>query len=389
MAKLWKLKIFNPEEDEINFDVFTKFSLLIFRFVLFKFMPLPEGATLRQKVVHFARLNYYRFTLVLCFIAFILMSSHTVVNADNLEEAAKSFPNLCSVALMSLKGFATFLRRDDIWKIFQELIDMEERRVGKNKKYQVKKYLDAYHFYMILYSAVFVFISLPVYFTIIPFIMDGTMKFAIQYWFPFNPYRLAVFPFVTFYIDFVVYSNLMFLLATDSLLYALLMIVSMEFEILKSDLYEIGLIPENERLEKIKRLTDHHNKLLDISGKLQNIYSVTFLLALAISSLILCAVVFQLSIKVDLELYSFYVPYVFLLGGQTYLLCLFGQKLIDSSESVAEGIFESGWEDSDDIVYKKQLILIIMRAQRAKKLSAMGFTDIALGSFTSVSRKLN
>lgn len=188
------------------------------------------------------------------------------------------------------------------------------------------------------------------------------------------------------WIDYIAYFLLMFLLASDSLLYALITMISMEFEILKSDLLEINLVPKPRRTEKMNELTDHHNKLLDISDTLQNIYSLTFLLALAISSVILCAVVFQLSIvSVNFETTSFYVPYIFLLGGQIYLLCLFGQKLIDASESVGDGIFYSGWEDTDDNSFKRRFILLILRSHRAKKLSAMGFADIALKSFTSVS----
>lgn len=386
MVKFLKFKIFNPEEDEIDFDIFTKFSLQMFRLLFFKFNPLRESSTLMEKLVFYARLAYYRLSLCACFVAFFLMVAHTVTHSDNLEEAAKSFPNFCSVVLMSLKGFATFIRRDEIWKIFLEFKKMNERRVGKNQTYQVKKYLDDYHFYMIAYTTVFLLISLPVVYPIIPFVIDGSMKYSIQYWWWFDPYQRAIFPFVTLWINFIVYANLMFLLACDSLLYALLTIISMEFDILKSDLLEIGKMKKNERDEKIKDLIDHHNSLLNISGKLQNIYSLTFLLALAISSLILCSVVFQLSIAREnlVETYSFYVPYVFLLGGQTYLLCLFGQRLIDSSESVADGIFLCGWEDIDDIKFKKNLILIILRAQRAKRLSAMDFTSIALRSFTTV-----
>lgn len=387
MAKFWKLKFFNPQEDEINFDDFTKFAFLMCRIVFFKFMPLSKSATLKEKVGHYARVSFVRITLVLCAVAFYLMVCHTVVNADDLSEAAKSFPNVCSVILMSLKGLASFLRRDDIWSLFHEFVEMNDRRAGKNRKYQVKKYFDEYHFYMISYATVFVLISLPILYAAIPFIVNGTMKMPIQYWFPFNPYNHKIFPFVLLWTFFIAYVNLMFLLGTDSLLYALLTVVAMEFEILKSDLLEISSIPENERSEKIKDLIDHHNKLLDISEKLQNIYSLTFLLALAISSLILCTVLFQLSIiSFDLEAYSFYVPYVFLLGGQTYLLCLFGQKLVNASESVADGVFHCGWENFDDIILKKQLILIILRAQRAQRLSAMHFTDVTLASFTSVNK---
>lgn len=75
------------------------------------------------------------------------------------------------------------------------------------------------------------------------------------------------------------------------------------------------------------------------------------------------------------------------MGVPILLLCSFGQKLTNSSESVANGVYDCGWEDIKDEAFKKQLQLIIIRARRAKKLTAMGFADISLETFTRVGKE--
>lgn len=100
----------------------------------------------------------------------------------------------------------------------------------------------------------------------------------------------------------------------------------------------------------------------------------------------MCFVAFQLSpARNDFSTYTFYIPYLSMICGQILLLCVFGQNLKDSSEAVADGVYDSGWEDFADNDFKRQLVIIILRAQRPKRLTAMNFAEISLTSFTSVS----
>lgn len=98
----------------------------------------------------------------------------------------------------------------------------------------------------------------------------------------------------------------------------------------------------------------------------------------------MCFVAFMLSTAKDIEDYLFYVPYLGINILQVLMFCACGQKIIDASTAVGDGIYDCGWEDFDDISLKKQLVLMIQRAQNPKKLTAMGFNDVANECFTSV-----
>ena len=99
----------------------------------------------------------------------------------------------------------------------------------------------------------------------------------------------------------------------------------------------------------------------------------------------MCAISFHfLFFATDLAMLMFDIAYLITIAFQVWLLCYFGQKLIDSSAAVAEGIYESDWMDIDDDEVKKYVVVIMLRAQRPKKLSAMCYADISLETFTTV-----
>lgn len=382
MAAFFKFKIFNPSEDEINSSSFIKFSLFMFRLVSFVFEPLSGSANWKQRFTYKAKFIYVKVVLLALAVGNMSMVAFAVINSDNFMTATSAVPNIVTVLLIELKAIATYIHKDDIWNIFEELREVFDRRATVVTKYKIKGYLDNYHFIIKIYSATFVIVFLPIAFPMFPFLMYGTMELTVNYWFPFDAFKVSNFPFALIWVDWVAWNCLVLLLGTESLLYGLIAVITMEFDILRIDFLNLQLAPEQERAKIISNLSDHHNKLLSICDKLQVIYALSILFSFAISSLIMCFIAFQLSTtEFDFVAYSFYVPYLGMVGGQIMLLCFFGQKLIDSSQAVADGVYNCGWENFDN---KKQFILIILRSQKAKRLTAMGFADLSLVSFTSV-----
>lgn len=82
--------------------------------------------------------------------------------------------------------------------------------------------------------------------------------------------------------------------------------------------------------------------------------------------------------------YIFYASYLGTIVGQIWLLCYYGQKLIDSSADLAEGIYESDWMDLDNNLLRKQIILIMLRVQRLQRLTAKNFAVISFETFATV-----
>lgn len=385
VAKCWT-SIFRIREEEINFHSFLKFSALIFRFFFWSFEPLGDDASFKQKFAHTARIFYFRFVFFTLGVAIVSFVTFGVTHLDNFFLATSSVPNANCILLILLKGLSTFMHRKDIWLICHELNDLlNERIISSNKSRSLKKYLDEYHRVIRIYSVPFIVVSIPIVFPLFPFIFHGDMDLPILYWYPIDMYRAEVFPLALIWVNWIAWNASMMLLAVDSLLFALISVIAMEFDILRDDIAMLSSTAEDERMKKIQSLTDRHNKLLSFVDKLQSIYGLMFLYCFVISSLIICFIAFQMSTATNFgEGYMFNAPYLGMMVAQVFLLCFSGQKLIDSSLGVADGAYNCGWENINDIKLKKTLILIILRSQRPKRLTAMNFAEISLPSFTTV-----
>ena len=380
----------DPSEDEINFDTFVRFSLSIFRFVFFDFKPLNENASLLHKFIFNLKRNYIKLSIFGIHLAPTLIAIYVFTSTDDLLKASTSTLDSLTGFVTAIKFLITFAKKDELLEIMQELRMVFNLHVNRNKDYEVKKYLNEYHFYIRI-LALTVFLALTqVAFPVIPFLINGTMENSIKYWFPFDTCTPSTFPISLVWADWVAWTLFLSSLASDALLYACISVIAMEFNILRVDLKNLSSTQSHKRIKTLGVLTDRHNKLLELSEKLQGIYSVSFLLSFGGSSVIMCVVVFQLSVgKMDLAAYIFYLAYLALMGGQILYLCSFGQKLINASESVAEGVYTSEWESFEEEDLKKQLVLTILRAQKAKRLSAMNFAEISLVSYTTVSLMIN
>lgn len=377
------------QANEVNFDSFIRLSLFLFRLEFFDFQPLDNGSNRLQKVIFFAKRSY----VIICIVAFILGTIsgilYSMEHSNDFLDAAGSISIVVTGLVTTMKPLIVAIFRDEISNLFQEMRIIFHRRL--NQRYGVKKYLDGYHFHMKIYVGIMVVFSLPIIFPIwFSYFIYGTMEMPVKYWFPFDAFKPSTFPIVIIWTDWVAWVSLIYITATDSLLYVLIIVIAMEFDFLKIELMNLKFLPNQERAEKIKLLIDHHNKLLSTSDKLQDIYSLEFLFSFVGSSMIMCIIVFRLVMAADdadLSVYSFFVPYFAMTAGSILYLCYVGQKLINASESVAEGVYFCDWESFKQINIRKLLVPMLIRSQRNKRLTAMKFADISLVSFTTVSFK--
>lgn len=371
-------------ESEINFKSFVKFSLLLLRLIYFDFDLKKETLRLKDKFVYCARTIGFIFCLfcyglsICSHVAYFFANSHKFNNTISLANALASF-------LIGCKLVINIMRSKDLLQIFEDLTEIGANQDFDDRNHTVKRYLDGYHRIMKFYALSFITVSIPSVLKIIPYLVNGSISMTVNYWYPFDPYCIEYYPLAWLWINWIAYIVLVGLLGADSLLYGLITVVVMEFDILKTDLMNMAAVKPFETNSKIKQLIDRHKRLLNISNRLQDIYSLTFSFVFVISSSILCFAIFQMTMHSDISAFWFYISYIGVMGGQGLLLCFFGQKLINSSESIAKGVYDCCWEDSSDVVYKKSLILIMIRSQKVTRLTAMEFADISLESFTSVS----
>ena len=379
----------NPAEGKINFESFIQFPLTIFRMVAFDLHPQNLKST--KKVLSYIKSFVTFSSLLVVVIAVIQLILYGFISSDSFAKTAGAAASSSSGFLIGVKAFITLTRKDDILKIFEELNEVFVTRANGITQHKVKKYLDGYlriakgFFFLTLFICLITF-TVP----FLTYVVFGAMQPSINYWFPFDPLRVGTFPIVLVWTDIATYFAATLMLGSDLLLYALITVISMEFDLLRIDFINLRLESSITLSKRFINLVDRHNKLLELSDMLQNIYAPAFLICFATKSVILCLTLFQLSTtSSELSVVVYLYSLLFVMGSQIFLLCYFGQKLITSSDGVVSGIYNCGWEDFDNINLKMHIILIIIRAQKPKKLTAMKLLDISLENFSTVSKKLN
>lgn len=375
-------------KNKLNFDSFAKYPNFFFRLVSFDFNELQKDATQRQRCLYGIKKYYLKFCSAAAMFGLISIFVGLIKNLGDFVNASSYFLDFFTMIIFVVKIFIPQLRRNDIRSIIQEFKEIFEKHGENIKEQEIESHRNRYYFYVKITTGwTFMGLASSTLNIIVPFIINGAMNLTIKYWFPFDIYRPEMFPIAIGWTCWLAWIVLLSGHAYDLLLYAFLTLLAMEFDNLKNDIKNLCGEPEQEGMKRIKSLIDQHNKLLNLSGKLQKLFSVSLFLSFVITSIIMCFIMFLLVIfraNGDYSLYGHYITYLTVMGGQTLLLCYFGQKLIDASESVSGEVYCSGWEKSHDKDQKRYLALIISRAQRPNKLTAMGFADISLETFTKV-----
>ncbi|KAG5669096.1 hypothetical protein PVAND_016993 [Polypedilum vanderplanki] len=175
--------------------------------------------------------------------------------------------------------------------------------------------------------------------------------------------------------------------ATDLLFASMTNVLSMEFDNLAQIISGIDWDDddnheeaEEKAIEKLKILINVHNDLCDIAQNLNNIFSPLLLINMVASICSLCIFAFLAASKVSnffLIKYSAAFVGVFL---QIYIHCYFGEQLTNSSNGVADGVYNSAWYKASP-KFRKMAMMIMKRAQREQKIRAWKFANVNLNFF--------
>ncbi|KAG5684166.1 hypothetical protein PVAND_013407 [Polypedilum vanderplanki] len=145
---------------------------------------------------------------------------------------------------------------------------------------------------------------------------------------------------------------------------------------------EIQRFEENE---KLKEFIQKHNKLFELSSKLKSTLSSMLLMHFLQSSLGICIVGFEILTSNDVNKRFAFLTFLCANICHIFALCYFSQKVIDASQNISKGIFEiCDWYATKNMKLRRIFFLMILRSQKVENLTARGFKDISLESFSSV-----
>ncbi|KAG5668696.1 hypothetical protein PVAND_016625 [Polypedilum vanderplanki] len=234
-----------------------------------------------------------------------------------------------------------------------------------------------------------VYVSLPILsFFLEPisaFIESGQLILPFSIEFPFDATKnVYIYSLSMLYIFYFLIMNVLLMIGSDQLLYGLIKVLTIEFEKLKFNFENLFDKNCEDFKRELKNLIRRHEKLLEISKEIQNIFSVLFTLNFFVSSFFICFVAFMCSITDAIPELLFYFGFLIFTMLQIFFQCYYGQALIDSSENLNFGVYNCKWEKIDDLKLKKDIVFLLSRTQKPAKFLILNFSMITIEQFQNV-----
>ncbi|XP_071568988.1 odorant receptor 82a-like [Temnothorax nylanderi] len=175
----------------------------------------------------------------------------------------------------------------------------------------------------------------------------------------------------------------------NALLVALVLHVSGQIDIMQQDLVEIsnGKYDRSTFLLVIKGLICKHQRIINLSENIENLYSYIALMQVLWNTLVMCCTGFVIIIIISsgedtanlIKSVSYYIAIVL----EVFIYCFAGEFLSAKSRSISNAIYESLWYNlppSDSRV----ILFMILRCQKRLTITAGRVIDLTLEGFTSI-----
>ncbi|XP_017768123.1 PREDICTED: odorant receptor 82a-like [Nicrophorus vespilloides] len=223
-------------------------------------------------------------------------------------------------------------------------------------------------------------------------IVANTDQLPLASWYPFNfkstpQYQLMYI--WQWFMNQVVISTLS---GFDAFFNSLVMICSTQFQILQDVLENLccergwkqraGIAQMGRRDSEMVNLitcVEHHLLLLEICALLEKIFSHIVFLQFVVSTLAMC--VSCVALIADPSLWQHMLSYLIAHVFQFFIYCSVGNELTYQSGQIADAAYYCDWHLSQDIDFRKGLMLMIQRAQKPVSLTVSGRMQLSYANF--------
>lgn len=369
----------------ILFENFIEFSDSFFKFVTFNLTTCSRTKSLRENLkIIFSDIFFWFSAINVCLFV-TLSAANSLRKSFDMKAFTFAVPLLTSTSLVVVKCLTVYCNKRNISDILKYLKDIFPKNKLQQRNYKIKRYFRSYKIFATIYA--FMFMVPCVCVMIIPLInllSTGEKAFPLNTFIPFDFQHNVTYAITFLWTIWSCANSVIILIAIDTLMFVLITLISMEFDVLQIDLIGLKNVQSSAVEMRAEKLIQRHNDLIAYSGKLEKVFSPSFLYNFVQSSFVICLTAFQYTTSSEATQLLFNGSYCAAILNQIWLLSFFGQKVINASERVGDGAYGSGWENTDNVKVRKAVMMTIQRAQRPTKLTAMNFTEISLTSFTSV-----
>nr|AXF48809.1 odorant receptors OR72 [Lobesia botrana] len=192
---------------------------------------------------------------------------------------------------------------------------------------------------------------------------------------------------IVYLTDCVILLNVAHIVTSDLMLMNVAMRdLRLLFLMLQDDLRHI--VSPGEEIDQrkaeitLKAIIPKHRDLLQLTSELSKAFGAIFFIHLAFFSGTMCF--FGFAARIDFNAESLQnLPAVGIILISIYTCCYYGQNLTDASADMAEAAYDAQWHLMSN-EYRKCILFIILRSQKAQYIRSTSFTDVSLTTFTKI-----
>ncbi|XP_017074133.2 odorant receptor 85f [Drosophila eugracilis] len=330
---------------------------------------------------------------------FLCLSSHSVcvglmifrmIEAKTIDNVSliMRYATLVTYVINSDTKYATVLQRVAIQSLYSKLADLYPKTTLDRIYHRVNDHYwsKPFVYLVIIYigSSIMVVIGPIITSTISYYTHHGFAYMHCYPYFLFDPEKHSFWIYIVIYTLEWLHSTQMVIsnIGADIWLLYFQIQINLHFRGIIRSLQDHRPSVENDEEDRkfLSKIVDKQVYLVRLQKDLNGIFGGSLLLSLLTTAAVICTVaVYTLIQGPTLEGFT-YVIFIATSVMQVYLVCYYGQQVLDLSAEVAHAVYNHDFHNAS-IAYKKYLLIIIIRAQQPVELSAMGYLPISLDTF--------
>nr|WCF43315.1 odorant receptor OR35 [Spodoptera frugiperda] len=350
----------------------------------------------------------------------------TAYEAKTFRDSIKVFrtmPCFGCVVLSMFKSIKMVVHRPVYENLANELREMwPEGEVSEEEHHIISSALKQLNFIVKGYywcnnALLISFLSPPYFITIARYFgYDSPMGLHFLYWLPFDPYQPVYYEITlvlqTWHALVVIWFNV----AWDMLFCLFLCHITTQFDLLARRVRRLFYVQVDKQLvssypmasvskefletegdrvnsygaqywearyqKEITEIVLRHHSLIRLTNDVENMFSLALLINFMNSSIIICFCGFC-CVLIEKWNEVAYKSFLVTALSQTWLLCWYGQKLIDSSQRLSDALYGCGWYNSSKRA-RSAVLIMLHRAQKGIYVTTHGFSVISLASYSTI-----
>lgn len=346
----------------------------VFRFYGFSLLHARQNnQKTREKILYY--LSKFAFWFYVIGISFIISSNiiHDVINPE--KQNHEKIPYFVNVPFVVFKIITIFIYKREISEIIIDFKRIFADVPFRDHQYKhLRCFIKTYK--IICYGTIIAFIVK----VIGNLIQNGVHEIALENtWVPINSGLLMNIP--------IVYTGIFNLIITFSCevtIAIILTLIAMSFNMINDKIQTMNQAKEFEKRKLLKDVIELQTKCFLVAENFQKYFSSIFFILFIQSSISICIAGFEIMTVREITNLSLFILFLITTLLQIFYTCLFGQRIIDSSQQTARVAYENNWYEIKDIKFKKALLLLILRSQKHQQITAKGFVSISLTTFMQV-----